>query len=389
MAKKQCILKSVNETHPDIKLFENETNFIGRTRETLIADSLVSKKHLKVRVNFDKKCIVFENIGLNPSTLNGVILEKDKEHTAYHDDVIEIIPSKYPYKVHIESDEVKPNSALEHTERKRKRSADDGSIVELPCSKKLKWKMDIFLDFKQKSPDTSWQSYNNGQLLVYTSHECKPSNKIAAYDMDGTLIKTKSGKVFPTNIDDWKLAYGTVVSTIKSKHSDGYKIVIFTNQAGVTSGKTKMADIKKKIENIINTLGVPIMAFIATGDNCFRKPLTGMWQALCEHKNDDVPIDISQSYFVGDAAGRPENKMMKKKKDHSSADRFFAMNVGLDFFTPEEHFLKASKQSWTKPEFDIKDFLSRTVQLINNPNTMTTSTDLELIVMIGAPGTGM
>lgn len=42
--------------------------------------------------------------------------------------------------------------------------------------------------------------------------------------------------------------------------------------------------------------------------------------------------------FVGDAAGRPENKMLKTKKDHSTADRLFAINIGIKFFTPEEHF---------------------------------------------------
>lgn len=196
------------------------------------------------------------------------------------------------------------------------------------------------------------------------------------------------GKVFPTNVDDWQIAFGTVTNMLRTKHAEGFKIVILTNQAGVTSGKTKVPDIKKKIERIINVLGVPVQVFIATGDNFFRKPLTGMWQTLCDYKNGDVSVDINQSFYVGDAAGRPENKAMKKKKDHSSVDRLLAMNLGLEFLTPEEHFLKAFRQNWTKPEFDPKDFLSRTIQLIVGPTTKITSTDLELILMVGAPGTG-
>lgn len=387
MKKKRCILKSVNETHPHIEIPADDYTFVGRTRESQVADTLVSKKHLKVRADFDKKCVIFEILGLNPSTLNGVSLEKDKEHRAFNGDVIEIIPSKYPYKVHFEFDEEnsEPSNKLE---RKRKRSTDADMVANLPSVKRIKWKIDIFLDKNQAAPGTPWESYNNGQLLVYTSPNCKPSDKIAAYDMDGTLIKTQSGKVFPTSVDDWKLAFGTVTTMLKSKHSNGFKIVILTNQAGVTSGKTKIPDIKKKIENIIKALGVPVQAFVATGDNCFRKPLTGMWQTLCDHKNADVLVNTSQSYFVGDAAGRPENKAMKKKKDHSSADRLMAMNLNLEFFTPEEHFMKATRQNWTKPEFDPKDFLSRTVQLINNPRTKITSVDLELIIMVGGPGTG-
>lgn len=113
-----------------------------------------------------------------------------------------------------------------------------------------------------------------------------------------------------------------------------------------------------------------------------------MWQTLCDHKNDDVVVNQSQSYYVGDAAGRPENKAMKRKKDHSSVDRLLAMNLNLEFFTPEEHFMKAPRQHWTKPEFNPRDFLNRTVQLINNPKTKIASVDLELILMVGGPGTG-
>jgi len=38
-------------------------------------------------------------------------------------------------------------------------------------------------------------------------------------------------------------------------------------------------------------------------------------------------VDMTESYFVGDAAGRPN--------DHSGTDRKWAMNAGLKFYTPE------------------------------------------------------
>ena len=38
--------------------------------------------------------------------------------------------------------------------------------------------------------------------------------KIAGFDMDYTIIKTKSGKKFPQNKDDWELLFG---ETTRSK----------------------------------------------------------------------------------------------------------------------------------------------------------------------------
>lgn len=386
--KKQCLLKSVNQTHPHIEIALDADTFIGRTRETQVQDTCVSKKHLKVRVDSDNRCIILELLGMNPSTLNGVQIEKSKEYKAYNGDVIELIPSQYPYKVIAEFERPNSKKSPEPIEKKRKRSVDDPG--DFPSFKRMKWKIDIYLDTQpRQSHGSSWQSYNKGQLVVYTPAGCKSSTKIAAYDMDGTFIATQSGKVFPTSIDDWKLAFGSIVPTLKAKHAEGYKIVIFTNQMGVSSGKTKLPDIKKKIENVIGALSVPVQAFVATGDNCFRKPLIGMWQALCDHKNDGVSIDMNQSYYVGDAAGRPENKAIKKKKDHSSADRLMALNLSLPFYTPEEHFMKVGKQNWIKPEFNPKEYLSNSIELVNNPRTKITSTDLELIIMVGGPGTGI
>ena len=59
-----------------------------------------------------------------------------------------------------------------------------------------------------------------------------------------------------------------------------------------------------------------------------------MWECLgayfegLEHKKPDA----SQSFFVGDAAGRAQ--------DHSSDDKNFAANAELQFYTPEDFFVK-------------------------------------------------
>jgi bifunctional polynucleotide phosphatase/kinase len=59
---------------------------------------------------------------------------------------------------------------------------------------------------------------------------------------------------------------------------------------------------------------------------------------LLAQKNGGEEIDLTQSFYCGDAAGRAQGWAPKKKKDFSSSDRLFAMNIGIKFLTPEEHF---------------------------------------------------
>jgi hypothetical protein len=40
-----------------------------------------------------------------------------------------------------------------------------------------------------------WEEAYFGKLLIMSHPDCKPSDKIGGFDMDGTLIATKSGKV--------------------------------------------------------------------------------------------------------------------------------------------------------------------------------------------------
>jgi bifunctional polynucleotide phosphatase/kinase len=92
---------------------------------------------------------------------------------------------------------------------------------------------------------------------------------------------------------------------------------------------------------------VPFRIFAASADDEYRKPMLGMLHALEDiytsenvemgkpHRRTEVSVadvnnpsaDMAESYFVGDAAGRPN--------DHSGTDRKWAVNAGLKFYTPE------------------------------------------------------
>ncbi|CAG2060732.1 unnamed protein product, partial [Timema podura] len=209
---------------------------------------------------------------------------------------------------------------------------------------------------------------------------------IAAYDLDGTIILTQSGRVFPKDVHDWKIAFSEVPGKLKQLWRDNYKIVILTNQAGIGRGSVKPQDFKGKLMKIIAKLGVPVQAFVSTGKGIYRKPAPGMWNSLSDKKNDGITIDMSQSLYCGDAAGRVVNWAPKKKKDFSCSDRLMALNLNLKFYTPEEHFLGHRPAEFKLPDLNPSQ-LPKT-SLCEPKDVSVTSSEQEAVVLVGYPGSG-
>ncbi|KAF5728045.1 polynucleotide 3'-phosphatase ZDP [Tripterygium wilfordii] len=213
----------------------------------------------------------------------------------------------------------------------------------------------------------------------YKEDGLRDSQKIAAFDFDGCLAKTSVKRV---GQDAWSLMYPSIPSKLQSLYDEGYKLVIFTNESNIDRWKNKRqvaVDSKLgRLSNFIKQVKVPIQVFVACGyDNSdgsqdpFRKPEPGMWRIMEKHFNSDISINMDQSvsyfsssysstvadlyspywkeyhmlspdggsfisfcicrsFYVGDAAGRPN--------DHSDADLKFAQTIGLKFYVPEEYF---------------------------------------------------
>ena len=56
-----------------------------------------------------------------------------------------------------------------------------------------------------------------------------------------------------------------VKTTLQKLHyEDAYKIVFFTNQGGIDTGKVKKEDFRRKVAAIVKELDIPIQLFAAT-----------------------------------------------------------------------------------------------------------------------------
>jgi len=145
--------------------------------------------------------------------------------------------------------------------------------------------------------------------------------KIAAFDLDDTLITTETGK-FRKHENDIVIMPNRQL--VLQKYIDNnYTIVIFTNQLA-KSEKQKLLNYNR-INNAIKLLNLPVMVFMSTAKDEYRKPNTGMWNKMRE-----LLPNLKEAFFVGNAAGRPE--------DHSDSDLKFAKNAGIAFYLPEQFF---------------------------------------------------
>lgn len=175
--------------------------------------------------------------------------------------------------------------------------------------------------------------------------------RIAAFDMDDTLVTSRSGKVFSDKGDsgDWKWVTAAVPDVVRSLHGAGYLIAVFSNQAGVDGGKgwnaSAAATVQAKVSALSASLGVPLAALLSTRKDRWRKPDTGMWEFLEEIVGraglavGGGRVDCRcASFYCGDAAGREVPTLAGRKRDFSCSDRKFAHNVGVYFCVPEMVF---------------------------------------------------
>jgi bifunctional polynucleotide phosphatase/kinase len=162
--------------------------------------------------------------------------------------------------------------------------------------------------------------------------------------------------------------------------------VVLTNQGAVSlksdpktlkRDQKNLAAFKGKVTASLNQLDLPISVYAATIRDEYRKPRTGMWnEMLGDYDLDSDLLDLGESFFVGDAAGRPA--VDGGSQDFSCSDRSvslsllyfprpllsylpdrnFAANIGIQFHTPEELFLNEPPKSFTR-DFDPAMYLNK------------------------------
>ncbi|KAI9663921.1 MAG: hypothetical protein M1821_007412 [Bathelium mastoideum] len=107
----------------------------------------------------------------------------------------------------------------------------------------------------------------------------------------------------PTSDDDWVWLHKTVPSRLREFALQKFLVVIFTNQNNILLQDGRLNDFTCKMNSIADELDITLVLYVAPLMNEFRKPATGMWDALLADYNI-TGKGIDEGFFVGDGAGR-------------------------------------------------------------------------------------
>lgn len=161
--------------------------------------------------------------------------------------------------------------------------------------------------------------------------------KLLFCDLDGTLIKTRSGKTFPKGVWDMELRL-EVFEAIKRFNPDFVGIV--SNQGGIQAGYVRQTYFNHKIdyveaalEDYLDIFGMVCYRYCDNEypSNPYRKPNTRMLEELYKVFGGPYigkPLAKSECLMICDASG--------KEGQYSDTDLKTAQNFGIDYMDVEE-----------------------------------------------------
>lgn len=182
------------------------------------------------------------------------------------------------------------------------------------------------------------------------------SPKLFLTDLDGTLVVSKAGRRIATT--DWTFVDPHIPATLQKKATEGWTVAIVTNQ----SEWTKKPEAMQKIESVLAALqaanGWTPWCLVATGPgSMYRKPARCLYDVLLSELR--IPAtSVQELVYCGDAAGSEDPFPAFR---WSASDRHFAEAIGAIFLKPTT--------IWT-------------------PASLISSTEQEILLLVGNPGSG-
>lgn len=153
--------------------------------------------------------------------------------------------------------------------------------------------------------------------------------KVLFIDLDGTLIDTLSGSIFPKGVWDMKFKFEVFAAILRMQPE---KVFIVTNQGGIEAGYVSEEAFRRKLDYVVEciydycNIKVCGRGYSKTNrkDDPLRKPNTGILEYLQQNQN----FEKGDCLMVGDASGLPGQ--------FSDSDKKTAENFGIDYMDVSE-----------------------------------------------------
>jgi D-glycero-D-manno-heptose 1,7-bisphosphate phosphatase len=154
--------------------------------------------------------------------------------------------------------------------------------------------------------------------------------RLIIFDVDGTLVKTKSGATFRKNAEDWQWLEGRQ-PRLHELVREGKKLAVATNQGGVAFGYLDPLSIRHELMVMAKE------GRIAAVEMCFTHP-----QATLPQYREDSPRrkpGPAMLESIIQASGEPKEKVLMV--GDRGEDREAAENAGVAFMWAHEFFGEA------------------------------------------------
>ncbi len=160
-------------------------------------------------------------------------------------------------------------------------------------------------------------------------------NKVAAFDLENTLIWSDAGLPYTRTTYDWvpTTNYDKLTKELGSLIRDGWTIALFSNR--LEDNPRHTARTLERISNFVDIIKIEQPQFnpfiyLAIRDDRNRKPQIGMWNLFYSHTGI---IPSPASFYCGDAIGPTDPNPLYQWSSH---DTDFAEAIGLAVYTPDE-----------------------------------------------------
>ena len=207
-----CYLRCVSNSHPDIVLPHSQEVVLGRGEKTKIVDKRCSRTQLKLVADCLKKKVVVTQLGLNPSSCNDEQIGVGIDVTVYYKETLCFLEGKHKHIIIFNPPpspgQKRQTEEMQPASKKLKPSTDSPSKPK--PSRPVPW-LDASLGRLVEGDDGKggeWREIAGGKMYVRLVQGDLGGQKIAAFDLDWTIIATQSGRVFPKDIHDWRVSAG-------------------------------------------------------------------------------------------------------------------------------------------------------------------------------------